>query len=283
MAFQNTVRFPDNIAQGVVFGPEFATEIGVMPSGVEQRTQMRSRALGVGECSHLVKSQAQLDALLTFFRAMRGRGHSFRFKDWSDFAVTEAMSRLVSISPNVYQLSKVYYVAASFEEVRYITKPIAAGVVVYLNASPLTLTTHYTFVDSTGILTFTSRGNRTVTAVTVGATTQITLNTAISGMLAGHKLKINACTGADAALLNGLEHTITNVASNVYTVSTNTLAKTITPAGTADWVYGGSPDTLTWAGEFDVPCRFDTDKMAVRTDQIGAQSWEQIPIKEVLE
>lgn len=283
MAFQNTVRFPDSIARGVTFGPEFVTEIGVVPSGGESRNQLRIRALCVGECAHALKTQEQLDELLLFFRAMHGRAHSFRFKDWSDYIVTAAMSQLLLISPNVYQLCKLYYVATGFEELRYITKPLAAGLAIQLNGSALTLSTHYSVVDTTGIVTFTSRGNRNVTAVAVGATTNVTLNTAIAGMLVGHKLRINACTGADAALLNGLEHTITNVASNVYTLATNTAGKTITATGTADWMYGGSPDTLTWSGKFDVPCRFGTDRMAVRTDFVNIHSWDQIPINEVLE
>lgn len=283
MTFQNTVRFPDTISRGVVFGPEFVTEIASMPNGTEFRNQVRTRALMVGECSHAVKTQTQLTELNKFFRSMGGRTHSFRFKDWSDFSVTQDMSKLVSISPNVYQLAKSYSITAGFEEVRYITKPITAGLQVFLNAAALTISTNYTFVNSTGIVTFTSRGNRNVTGVTVGATTVITLNSAISGMLVGHKLKINGVTGADASLLNGLEHTITVVASNVYTISTNTTGKTITPAGTADWMYGGSPDTLTWSGDFDVPVRFDTDRMATKTDVVGVYTWDQIPIREVPE
>lgn len=41
-------------------------------------------------------------------------------------------------------------------------------------------------------------------------------------------------------------------------------------------------DTYTWQGEFDVPCRFDTDKMAVSIDQPTGYTWDQIPVKELL-
>jgi len=41
-------------------------------------------------------------------------------------------------------------------------------------------------------------------------------------------------------------------------------------------------DTYNWSGEFDVPCRFDSDRMAVNIENYGGYNWGQIPIKEVL-
>lgn len=41
-------------------------------------------------------------------------------------------------------------------------------------------------------------------------------------------------------------------------------------------------DVYTWEGEFDVPCRFDTDRMPISIPEFGAYSWGQIPIKELL-
>ena len=43
-----------------------------------------------------------------------------------------------------------------------------------------------------------------------------------------------------------------------------------------------SGDVYTWSGEFDVPCRFDTDRMPISIPEFGAYSWGQIPIKELL-
>ncbi len=39
--------------------------------------------------------------------------------------------------------------------------------------------------------------------------------------------------------------------------------------------------TLTWSGEFDNACRFDTDSMRGSFDKFEAVSWPQIPIQEV--
>lgn len=67
-------------------------------------------------------------------------------------------------------------------------------------------------------------------AVTAGATTAITLDSDL-GLVAGDTLRLAGFAGADAALLNGLDHTInsiTGVGPYVFTLATNTNAKTIT-------------------------------------------------------
>ena len=67
-------------------------------------------------------------------------------------------------------------------------------------------------------------------AVTAGATTAVTLSSDL-GLVAGDTLRLAGFAGADAALLNGLDHTINSIAGvgpYVFTLSTNTNAKTIT-------------------------------------------------------
>lgn len=43
----------------------------------------------------------------------------------------------------------------------------------------------------------------------------------------------------------------------------------------------GGPAPTSWSGEFDVPCRFDTDQMKVSVDSYNVYSWGQIMITEV--
>lgn len=45
--------------------------------------------------------------------------------------------------------------------------------------------------------------------------------------------------------------------------------------------YPTSSNVLTWEGEFDVPCRFDTDKFSPRVEDYNIYSWNQIPLKEI--
>jgi uncharacterized protein (TIGR02217 family) len=278
--FMESPRFPENISRGVTFGPEFVTAIGFVPGGDEQRNRSRAKAKCIGECAHGLKSQTDLTTLIKFFRSVGGRYAGFRFKDWSDYQCVQADSLVTLIAGATSQLQKLYQSAVSFNEVRDIRKPVTGTIVVYNNGTPLTVTTNYTIDYTTGIVTFIARATRNITAVTVGATTQITLASTI-GAAIGNSLYLTGLTGADAALLNGGTFAITNIAGAVYTLNVNTAGKTITAAGTAAWYYGGTGDVLTWAGEFDVPCRFDTDRMATSIQDFGIYAWNQIPIKEI--
>lgn len=202
MAFIESPRFPEEISYGVSFGPEFSTSIATSQSGFEVRNRNRSRGLCVGECSHALKTKAQLDELLTFFRSMGGRFHSFRFKDWADYQCTAAQSKMTLISTGVYQMYKVYEAAIGFSEDRKISKPVTGTVTIFRTRSAVTTN-----------ITGSSSINFTTGAVTV----------------TGH------------------------VAGDVY----------------------------TWSGEFDVPCRFDTDRMSINIENPTGYDWNQIPIKEI--
>lgn len=203
MAFIESPRFPEDISYGVSFGPEFSTSIATTVSGREVRNRNRTRALCVGECAHALKTKAQFDTLLKFFRSMGGRFHAFRFKDWSDFNCAANESSMTLISGNNYQMNKVYQTAIGFSEVRKITKPVAGTISIFRTRSSTTtdITGTSTIDTTTGVVTVTS-----------------------------------------------------HVAGDIY----------------------------TWSGEFDVPCRFDTDRMAVNIERPGAFEWGQIPIKEIL-
>ncbi|MGH6625139.1 MAG: DUF2460 domain-containing protein [Burkholderiaceae bacterium] len=110
----------------------------------------------------------------------------------------------------------------------------------------------------TGTVTFVADSSSTVTGVTVGATTQVTLTAALAGLAVGDRLYLAGLTGADSALLNGLSHAITGIAANTYTLSTNTAGKTITAAGSG-YKYPQASETLTWSGRFYVPVHFMED------------------------
>ena len=110
-------------------------------------------------------------------------------------------------------------------------------------------------------VTFVADASRTVTAVTVGATTQVTLASSIAGLVVGGRLWLQDLTGADAALLNSMSHQIAAITGgglNVYTLATNTAGKTITAAGTGK-KYPQPDEALTWTGTFYVPVQFSTD------------------------
>lgn len=153
MAHLNTVRFPDGLAVGVVYGPEFVTEVVALSSGAEKRNRVRRNALCVGDCAHAPKNEADYDVLLKFFRGMNGRLNTFRFKDYSDYRCAATEGVVVGLTARTFQLSKLYFLATGFEEVRTIQAPIDGGFVLYNSGTPLTLTTDYTLNTATGIVT----------------------------------------------------------------------------------------------------------------------------------
>jgi uncharacterized protein (TIGR02217 family) len=207
MAFIETPRFPDDVAQGAAGGPGYSTEVAVTFGGAESRNINWAAARGEWEVATGIKTAADYDAVLDFFRMCRGRAHGFRFKDWSDYAVAAPDGVLVLVSGSVYQMKRRYGSGATVED-RVITKPV--------------------------------QGTVTVTRTRAGVTTTIAPT-------------INYTTGG------------------------------VTVAGHVDG------DVYAWAGEFDVPVRFDTDKL--RTVLIGParggeddrplMSWESVPVIEI--
>ena len=107
-------------------------------------------------------------------------------------------------------------------------------------------------------VTFVPDATRTVTAVTPGASTQVTLATAIPGLIVGGLLWLQGLGGANASLLNGRAHVVTAIAGSVYTLSTNTAGATITASGEGRF-YPQPNETLTWAGGYYVPVQFVDD------------------------
>jgi uncharacterized protein (TIGR02217 family) len=118
------IRFPDKIAYGATGGPEFATTVVVTGAGHEQRNVNWAEARGRWDVGTGLKHQQQLDALIAFFRARKGRACGFRFKDWTDF---EAVVQLIGIGDDVtteFQLIK-RYPSGSAIEIHTIMKPVA--------------------------------------------------------------------------------------------------------------------------------------------------------------
>ena len=192
------VRFPDDIAYGATGGPEFATNVVATASGYEQRNINWSAARGRWDVASGLKKQTQLDTLIAFFRARKGRAHGFRFKDWTDYKATAQALGTGNGTVTTFQLVRTYSSGGS-TDVRTITKPVAGTVKVYL-----------------------------------------------AGVLQASGWSVNTTTGVipfSTAPANGV-------------------------AVSADY-------------EFDVPVRFDTDRMAVTIEQINLHQWSGIPIVEI--
>lgn len=175
MAAFHEVQFPVGISQGAVGGPRFNTSVLILSSGAEHRNVNWANQRGEWDVSHGLKTQEQVNILLAFFYARRGKAYGFRYKDWSDYRNPRWRTTPGDIDPlplmfntngtlATFQLVKVYGDSAAVF-VRSIYKPVAGSLQLYNNGTP---TTDFSVDTTTGI-------------VTLGATTAATSGHAITG------------------------------------------------------------------------------------------------------
>ncbi len=300
MASLETPRFPDALARGITVGPSFATRVVTLANGREQRNQRWSRARWMADAATAVRTMADFQTIEAYFYAVAGRTHSFRLRDPADHTATTSSGLLQPMNGEattgaagsgygvqVYQLVK-RYTSGALSHDRWITKPASGTVTVYRAASPVTVgaSPGNIALDTTnGRVTFVADQSRGIISHTVGAAHQFTLASAFSPNLAiGGRLWVTGVTGTAATLLNSLPLEITNVSAAVITVAVNTTG--LTASGGTAYFYPQPTETLTWAGTFDVHCRFDTDRLDRNIiGRAGTQDFvvqaTQIPLVEV--
>lgn len=150
-------QFPTDISYGATGGPMFLTDVVTTVSGHEQRNSKWSQARARYNVASGVKTEAQWQALIAFFRARRGKAVGFRFKDWSDY---QAINQpLQSLGDDAYQMVKRYVSGAVVSE-RVITKPVAGTVKLYRNS--LLQASGWSVDTATGIITTALTGTLTV-------------------------------------------------------------------------------------------------------------------------
>lgn len=129
------IRFPDAVARGATGGPGFSTNVITLGSGAEQRNILWGDARGTWNISTGIRTRAQMADVISHFYIVKGRGYSFRFKDWTDYDAADAA--MVEVSSTVWQLVKRYNLGG-FEHVRAITKPVSGTVSIKVAGSPVT-------------------------------------------------------------------------------------------------------------------------------------------------
>lgn len=148
------VLFDIGYDYGADGGQAWETQIVRFPSGRALRNQRRSRAVGVWQLGNRTVSDAQWEYIQDFMHAMRGRVHSFLFKDWTDYRVVE--QQLILGDTDEVQLIKTYGLAIN-PWVRDILKPVASTVVIEERTgsvwTALQPGVDYELDDSTGIVT----------------------------------------------------------------------------------------------------------------------------------
>lgn len=291
MAFIDT-RMPEDISYGMLAVSTWKTDVVVLASGHEQRNIQWDVARRRYDLAY-IRTQAQADSLVAFFHAMKGRAHSFRLKDAADYGTSVSNGSLGSGTglPS-YQMSKLYTSGAT-TTTRTVTRPVSGTVTVYRGGVAVTVGSgagNISIDYSTGLVTWVADASSAASSITVGATTQVVLAANPGTLVAGQQLYLTGFTGIDAALVNGLVHTINSVTGTgpyTFTLATVTTGKTITLGSGAGKKYPQATEALTWAGEFDVPVRFDTDEIQATMLESGpgkrVYSIQTLPLIEVRE
>ena len=78
-------RFPVTISQGSSGGPEYSTTIVTTQSGYELANANWEYPRHRYNVAMGIRSDADIEEILKFFHAMRGKAHQFRYKDWADY------------------------------------------------------------------------------------------------------------------------------------------------------------------------------------------------------
>lgn len=127
------IRFPESIAFNSSSILEFNTTIIKSKNGYEQRNINWNTNKMKFNIINGIKTKAELDEVITFFRNVRGAGYGFRFKDWTDYQVDNQYLGLGDGVTKEFQLIKSYRVSDNIVYYRKITKPVISTVRVFIN------------------------------------------------------------------------------------------------------------------------------------------------------
>ena len=156
------ILFPAKLSFGSVGGPSRRTDVVALANGFEERnspwTHSRRRYdAGVG-----MRSLDDLETLVSFFEARRGRLYGFRWKDWSDYKSC-LPSKDVHFQDQIvgqgdgqttdFSIFKSYR-SGSFCYDRPILKPVAGTVRAGIGGDELSDAAHYSVDTELGVVSF---------------------------------------------------------------------------------------------------------------------------------
>ncbi len=153
------VRLPTNIEIGAQGGPQFNTTIIALSSGFEKRNINWADSKGTWDIGYSIRYKEDLDTVIQFFYARRGRANGFRFKDWSDFELPKQLIGIGDATNTAFQVFK-RYTSGGVDFDRTLTKLVTGTLQLYLNN--VLQSTGYTVDYDTGLITFASAPGNTV-------------------------------------------------------------------------------------------------------------------------
>jgi uncharacterized protein (TIGR02217 family) len=158
--FLETPTFPTKISYGSKGGPRYQTTVVVNNGGWESRNIDWEYPLHEYDAAFGVRRKSDLEELLEFFHAVRGKGHGFRYKDWGDFksckthltiTATDQVIGTGDTAETDFQLVK-NYTAGTLTLARLIKKPVDGTVKVALDS--VEQETGWSVDTTTGVISF---------------------------------------------------------------------------------------------------------------------------------
>jgi uncharacterized protein (TIGR02217 family) len=151
---------------------------------------------------------------------------------------------------------------------------------VYGTITSVASTSFVVSINSSTYTAWTSGGTIHRYPITIEATP--TVNWAAHGYSAAQTVFLTSVSAGGWTSLLGLSHTIGTVNTNAFTITTSSIGQSAITTNAVFSKYGTYGVTpISWSGEFDVPCRFDTDHMNASIESSIHGSWDTIPIIEI--
>lgn len=156
MAFHD-VLFPPQISYGTRGSVEFSSHVVETPGGSRFVNSNWQKARAAFDVAANLQSQSELDAIRSFFYQRMGKVHSFRFKDWSNFKLANAIQGVAVniLTEGAFQIYQ-WHVSGAYSYARKITKPVNGTLAVRVDDALQVEgeSNDYTANYSTGIVTF---------------------------------------------------------------------------------------------------------------------------------
>ena len=162
MSFLETPRFPSDISFNSKGGPNYNTQIVKYGAGYESREIKWDYPMHSYDVAYGIKTIESLYDLVEFFHAVKGRGHSFLYKDHLDYKSCDVGDTVADTDQTIgtgdgaekdFQLIKTY-TSGALSSTRYIGKPVSGSVVISID--DVAQGSGWTVNTTTGVVTFTT-------------------------------------------------------------------------------------------------------------------------------
>jgi uncharacterized protein (TIGR02217 family) len=264
------VRFEDGIiTRGTSGGPSFNTTVVTTQSGKEYRVQNWRFSRGSWQVGNRTLTPVELKITQAFFQARAGKARGFRFKDWGDYkdelngvcgrVISDGSANIIIDGSGYYSFYKKYNSGGTLYY-RRVSKPVPSTVKVFKNGTEVSQGTgpgdcQIDYIR--GMVHFTPLSTKTIISITRDSNGLVRVDN--HGFNTNDRIAI-VCSGMTEVSNRAFTITVQN--NNHFFINENTSDYEAFTSGVVE-VHAKTGEILSWTGEFDVPVRFDSDKLDV--------------------